>query len=62
MKVIYIEANAEEMRANRTVLDTMTEVFDSITRAIANVDVKPEQVAEAVEQYNEQTNEEDDNG
>ena len=55
MKVIYIEANAEEMRANRTVLDSMTEAFSSITRAIANVDVKPEQVAEALKEYNDQT-------
>lgn len=54
MKVIYIEANAEEMRANRTVLDSMTEAFGSITRAIANVDVKPEQVAEALKKYNDQ--------
>ena len=60
MKVIYIEANAEEMRANRTVLDSMTEAFGSITRAIANVDVKPEQVAAALKQYNDQKSEEEE--
>lgn len=27
MKIIYIECDAEEMRANRTILDNMSEVF-----------------------------------
>jgi len=48
MKIIYIECDAEEMRANRTVLDNVSEVFSSITRTLAGVDVTPEQVASAL--------------
>jgi len=39
MKVIYIECNSEELKANRTVLDNLAEVFSGITEAIGGVDV-----------------------
>lgn len=48
MKIIYIECDAEEMRANRTILDNMSELFSSLTRTLAGVDITPEQVAKAM--------------
>lgn len=30
MKIVYIECNAEEMRANRTLIDALTDVVQSI--------------------------------
>ena len=61
MKVIYIECDAEEMRANRTILDNMSEVISSITRTLAGVDVTPEQVANAMsEKLNDESEEDED--
>lgn len=48
MKIIYIECDAEEMRANRTILDNVSEVVSSITRTLAGIDVDSSQVAEAM--------------
>lgn len=50
MKVIYIECNAEEMRANRTIIDNLAEMFGTITRAIGGIDVTPEMMASAMSQ------------
>lgn len=33
MKIVYIECNAEEMRANRTLIDALTDVAHSIVDA-----------------------------
>lgn len=33
MKIVYIECNAEEMRANRTLIDALTDVVHSIVDA-----------------------------
>lgn len=61
MKIIYIECDAEEMRANRTILDNMSEVFSSLTRTLAGVDVTPEQVAHAMsENLDDELEEADD--
>lgn len=30
MKIIYIEANAEELKSNRTLMDAMKDIADSI--------------------------------
>lgn len=30
MKFVYIEANAEELKSNRTLMDTMKDIADSI--------------------------------
>ena len=45
MKVIMIECNEEELRANRTVLDSITEAFSSFTRNFAGIDMTPEETA-----------------
>lgn len=34
MKIIYIECNAEEMSANRTLIDTLTDIAHSIVDAL----------------------------
>lgn len=58
MKVIYIECDAEEMRANRTILDNMSEFFSTITRAVAGVDVTPDALAAAMSEDDEGEEEE----
>ena len=60
MKIIYIECDAEEMRANRTILDNLSEVFSSITRSVVGFDVSSENVANAMAMMNEEENEEVD--
>lgn len=59
MKIFIIECDAEELRANRTVLDSITEAVSSFTRAFAGVDASPDQVAQAINNLN---NEETDEG
>lgn len=49
MKVIYIECNEDELKANRTMLDNLADTFSAITRAIGGVDVTPEMIAKAYE-------------
>lgn len=49
MKVIYIECDAEELKANRTMLDNLAEVFSSITRAIGGVNITSEMLAKTYE-------------
>ena len=34
MKIVYIECDAEEMRANRTFIDTLTDIAHSIVDAL----------------------------
>jgi len=56
MKVIYIECNEEELKANKTMLDNLADAFSAITRAIGGVHITPEMIAKAYE------NTEDDKG
>lgn len=59
MKIYFIECTAEELRANRTIMDNITEAMSSITRSFAGFDVTPEQMAEAMAN-NEEPDEEDE--
>lgn len=34
MKIVYIECDAEEMRANRTLIDTLTDIAHGIVDAL----------------------------
>ncbi len=52
MKLMLIECNAEELRANRTVLDGIAEAIGSFTRALAGVDLSPDQLAEYMKKAN----------
>ena len=40
MKIVYIECNAEEMRANRTLIDALTDVVHSIVDAFNSPIIK----------------------
>lgn len=51
MKLMLIECNAEELRANRTVLDGISEAIGSFTRALAGVELPPNAFAEALKKY-----------
>lgn len=54
MKIIMIECTAEELRANRTVMDSITEAISGFTRNFAGVDLNSTQVAEVLEKMNEE--------
>ena len=54
MKAMMIECTAEELRANRTVMDFITEAFSGFTRSLAGVDLDNEQVAEVLSKMNEE--------
>lgn len=64
MKLMLIECDAEELRANRTVLDGIMEAIGSFTRAIAGVELPPDKFTEALKKFNseeEELQEEDEN-
>lgn len=52
MKLMLIECDAEELRANRTVLDGIAEAIGSFTRAFAGVDLPPDKLAEIMKKAN----------
>lgn len=56
MKILIIECDAEELSANRTVLDSITDMISGFTRRFAGIDLTPEQVADGISKMN---NEED---
>lgn len=39
MKLLILECTAEELRANRTVMDTLNETLSSFTRPMFGVDI-----------------------
>lgn len=49
MKLMILECNEEELRANRTVLDGIAEAIGSFTRALAGVDLPPDKLAKIIE-------------
>lgn len=63
MRILIIECDAEELRANRTVMDNITEALSSFTRSFAGFDVDKDVVAAAMAKMNEeeQTDDTDDN-
>lgn len=64
MKLMLIECNAEELRANRTVLDSIAEAIGSFTRSLAGVNLPPDKLAEILKKNNseeEELQEEDEN-
>lgn len=54
MKIIMIECTAEELRANRTVMDSITEALSGFTRRLTGVDLDNEQVAEVLGKMGEE--------
>lgn len=60
MKILIVECTAEELRANRTVMDSLTEALSGFTRNLVGVDLTPEQTVEAL--ANMAKNEDDQRG
>lgn len=54
MKLMLIECDAEELRANRTVLDGIAEAIGSFTRALAGEELPPEKLAEIIKAKTEE--------
>ncbi len=63
MKILIVECTAEELRANRTVMDSLTEALSGFTRSFTGVDLTPEQTVEAFANMakNEEQEEDDAN-
>ena len=57
MKLLIIECSAEELRANRTVMDTLNETLSSFTRPMFGVDFDISKVSDV----SDDTQEEDEN-
>ena len=55
MKILIIECNAEELRANRTIIDTLNEALSNFTRPMFGVDfdISKADVSELEEEDNE---------
>ena len=64
MRIFMIECDADELRANRTVMDNITEALSSFTRTFAGFDVDRDSVAAAMAKAAEDEAEEaeDDRG
>lgn len=52
MKIFMVECNAEELRANRTLLDNLNEAISNFTRPMFGVDVD-------LANFNDETEEEE---
>lgn len=53
MKVIMIEATAEELRANRTVLDTLTDALSGFAQNLVGVNLSKDAVAKYLKDMSE---------
>lgn len=60
MKIIMIECTAEELEANKTIADSITEALSKFTRRIAGIDLDNAQAVEVLRKMNkeEETEEE----
>ena len=50
MKLIMIEATAEELRANKRVVDTIVDVLNAFTDSIVKVDIPEDKETKADEE------------
>lgn len=55
MKILMIECNAEEIKANRTIIDTLNEALSNFTRPMFGVDfdISKTDLSELEEEDNE---------
>ena len=58
MKVIMIEATAEELRANRTVLDTLTDALSGFTQNLVGINVSKDALVKTLANMSEEDAEE----
>lgn len=54
MKLMLIECDAEELRANRTVLDGITEAIGAFTRTLAGIELQPDKISEIIKTNTEE--------
>lgn len=57
MKILIVECTAEELRANRTVMDSLTEALSGFTRSLVGVNLSPESLAKLIEEDGEEEEE-----
>lgn len=58
MKIIMIECTAEELRANRTVSDSITDALSTFTENLVGVRLNSSQLAQAFSESNDESDEE----
>ena len=63
MKIIMIECTAEELEANKTIADSITEALSKFTRRLVGIDLDSSQAVEILRKMNkeEETEEESEN-
>ena len=63
MKIIMIECTAEELEANKTIADSITETLSKFTRRLVGIDLDNAQAVEILRKMNkeEETEEESEN-
>lgn len=54
MKIIMIECDAEEMRANRTIMDTLTDAVNKLTDSMFGENISRKSVISALANVNEE--------
>lgn len=54
MKIIMIECTAEELEANKTIADSITEALSKFTRRIAGIDLDNAQAVEVLRKMNKE--------
>ena len=54
MKIIMIECTAEELEANKTIADSITEALSKFTRRLVGIDLDSSQAAEVLRKINKE--------
>lgn len=54
MKIIMIECTAEELEANKTIADSITEALSKFTRRLVGIDLDSSQAAEVLRKMNKE--------
>ena len=54
MKIIMIECTAEELEANKTIADSITEALAKFTRRLVGIDLDSSQAAEVLRKINKE--------
>lgn len=61
MKIIMIEATADELRANRTVLDSITDALSTFSQSLVGVNLSKDAIVKCLEDMSEDDEEEQGN-
>lgn len=61
MKIIMIEATAEELRANRTVMDSITDALSTFSQSLVGVNLSKDVIVKALADMSEDDEEEQSN-